>query len=174
MMMILAALAGLVVASVQVSFAASFGSFWSGLWIVALITIGELLDFDSQLVMAILLGLVLDYYSGGDFGMHMVFAVIVVLVARLAHDSFDSVNRRLVDVSLSLVFVAIYGLLRMLPSLNVVALQNWLEMIRILGLQLLGGLASYALLLGITSGISTLADKVKSGVLWKPSRRIVK
>ena len=174
MMLVFGALAGLVVATVQVSVAATFGSFWAGVWIVALVAVGELLDFDSQLIMALMLGLVLDYYSGGDFGLHMVFAIIIVLVSRLVRDSFDSVNRRIVDISLSLVFVLVYGLVRALPSLNVVVAQNWVELARIIGIQLVGAIASYGLLLAIIIGVTAITAKMKSGVLWKPRRRIVK
>lgn len=174
MMLAFGALAGLVVATLQVSVAATFGSFWAGFWIVALVSISELLDFDSQLIMAVLLGLVLDYYAGGDFGLHMVFAITIVLVSRLVRDSFDSVNRRLVDVCLCLVFVLIYGLVRVLPSLNVVEAQSWIELTRIMGLQLIGALVSYGIVIAVIMGVAALTDKMKSGVLWKPRRRIVK
>ncbi len=174
MMLALGALVGLVVATLQVSVAATFGSFWAGFWIVALVSISELLDFDSQLIMAVLLGLLLDYYAGGDFGLHMVFAITIVLVGRLVRDSFDSVNRRLVDICLCLVFVLIYGLVRVLPSLNVVETQSWIELTRIIGLQLVGALVSYGIVITVIMGVTALTDKMKSGVLWKPRRRIVK
>lgn len=173
-MLALGALVGLVVATLQVSVAATFGSFWAGFWIVALVSISELLDFDSQLIMAVLLGLLLDYYAGGDFGLHMVFAITIVLVGRLVRDSFDSVNRRLVDICLCLVFVLIYGLVRVLPSLNVVETQSWIELTRIIGLQLVGALVSYGIVITVIMGVTALTDKMKSGVLWKPRRRIVK
>lgn len=173
-MLALGALVGLVVATLQVSVAATFGSFWAGFWIVALVSISELLDFDSQLIMAVLLGLLLDYYAGGDFGLHMVFAITIVLVGRLVRDSFDSVNRRLVDICLCLVFVLIYGLVRVLPSLNVVETQSWIELTRIIGLQLAGALVSYGIVITVIMGVTALTDKMKSGVLWKPRRRIVK
>lgn len=173
-MIAVAILIAAVTATLQVSLGFLGNGFMTGLWIAALVCSSEVLDFDGQMILAVLLGLILDYYSGADFGLHMVYAVLIVLTGMLVRTSFDHANQRLLNLSVSIGLLVVYSLVRTLPSMNVVSSANWQAVLSSLTIQIVGVIVWFFVIVSIFSIFKSSLQKLSNGVQIKFIRRLVK
>lgn len=109
----------------QVTVGASLGAYWPNLMIVMIVVLATLLPLDSLLLPTILAGLLSDYYSGADFGLHIAYYLICLLVAKLVFKLGEKEPSKILTVALAISFNFLYSFIRIVGGRQFLQIDQW-------------------------------------------------
>ena len=109
----------------QVTMGASLGAYWPNIVIVMIVVLATLLPLDSLLLPTILVGLLSDYYSGADFGLHIAYYLICLLVAKLVFKLGEKAPSKILTVALAVSFNFLYSFIRIVGGRQFLQIGQW-------------------------------------------------
>ncbi|MBI2797903.1 hypothetical protein HYX70_01215 [Candidatus Saccharibacteria bacterium] len=131
----------------QVTVGSNLGNLWPNLSIILLVVLAVLLPLDSLLIPAILAGVLADYYSGSDFGLHMVYYLLVVLISKLVFKLGEKEPSVIVMILLAGGFSLLYGFIRVVGTQQFLLVSGWTSIALILlGRTVVAGALTWLLL----------------------------
>jgi cell shape-determining protein MreD len=106
-----------------------------------------LLPLDSLLLPTVLTGLISDYYSGGDFGLHIAYYLLIALVSKLVFRLGEKEPSTVIIVLLAIGFNLLYSFMRIIGTQHFLLVNGWITIISVLlGRVIITGLLTWALL----------------------------
>ncbi len=115
----------IIITVLQVTAGQALGLYWPNVVIVMIVVLATLLPLDSLLLPTVLAGLIADYYSGADFGLHIAYYLLTLLVSKLVVKLGEKDPSVVVTTLLAVGFNVLYSFIRIIGTKQFLSVAQW-------------------------------------------------